>query len=227
MRLTWLLAVIAISGCGHPAGESKRKERDRIDLSQTVTRNPRAESGIFRNFPDNWRQFISSSPELKLPVIVHSREEVWQPQVSSQCRFSTDSGGVVPEVTLSWNEPDRQGAIRFDLALHHDGFGRNYYSTATASSLPKRFNLPPNSALINDPEAVLLTGPGLFPLLMNFKTQTVEDRARQQRVRNQTVGLRELAAGLTYTIRISRLAKHEWIEEKRSVFLTPVCPSSF
>ena len=232
MRFILLLATfvcaISTTGCRGP-GEKKRTDRDGIDLSQTVTRNPRAENGIFKNFKDNWRQFINTSPELALPVTVPPNEPVWQPQVASECLFSADAGAVVSQVTVSWNESDDPEAqpIRLDLALHHNGFGRNYYSTALPSGLPRRFNLPPNSSLIRDPEAVLLTGPGLFPLLMDFKTVKIEDPATHRRFRNRTIVLRDLAPGLTYTIRVCRLGKDEWGEEKRSVFVTPVCPNSF
>jgi hypothetical protein len=181
--------------------------------------------------------------------------EPWVPVVTPDCVFSPDAGGQVPQVTLIWNEPLRTdpgpGAppakqlpaaqqemaepggpaetptIRFDLALHQNGFGRNYYTAILASDRLQRFMLPSNSGLVNDTEAVLLTGPGLFPRLMDFRTQVLVDAAVRERFLQHTMVLQDLSQGLTYAIRLDRPANEQWSEEKRFAFLTPICPQEF
>lgn len=232
MRLTTLATISAgavlVGACGHSATKVKAADRERIDLSQGVTTNPRAEDKAFKNFKDNWRQFIIASPELALPVVRSTHKEPWQPQVLAECVSSPDAGGIVPQVTLSWNEMGPENPpTRFDLALHHNGFIRNYYSSALGTGRLQRFMLPSNNALAKDVEAVLLTGPGLFPKLMDFRTETLQDRDTKRQFRKETLVLRDLGPGLTYTIRMSRRARNGWEEEKQFAFLTPVCPNSF
>ena len=121
---------------------------------------------------------------MAVPVVGTPKQEqaVPEPIIFSECVFSPEAHGYVPLVTITWNEPvgqvvetpaalaqQRQGEVhvrRFDLGLHHDPFARNFYSSAFSTDKLKRFDLPPNSALVNNPEAVLLTGPGLFPKLV-------------------------------------------------------------
>jgi hypothetical protein len=169
-------------------------------------------------------------------------EEPWEPIVVADCVQSQDAGAMVPQVTLTWNEPavDRPDTIRavsqggaqaletprhrIDLAVHHNGFGRNFYSSALSTAAFQRFNLPSSSALVNDTEAVVLTGPALFPKLMAFRAEIIQDRDSGRRLRRQVLVLRDLSEGLTYQIRLSSPADGAWREEQESVFLTPVCP---
>jgi hypothetical protein len=74
---------------------------------------------------------------------------------------------------------------------------------------------------------VLLTGPGLFPKLMDFKSQTVQDRDTNRQITNYSLVLRDLNHGVTYTIRASQLVGNEWTNERQFAFVTPVCPKSF
>jgi hypothetical protein len=129
-------------------------------------------------------------------------------------------------VTLSWREEPQEDppALRFDLAILHDGFARNYYSAALATDKLQRFKLPPTSALITNEEAVLLTGPGLFPKIVDFTVQATQDRETGRAFTLHTLVLRDLSDGLTYTIRIDRASASAWKEAGRYVFLTPVCP---
>ena len=238
-----LVACILSVACGGQ-GERRRGRDGRIALDQEVTVNPKPQDAAFKDFPKTWRELISTSAELALPVL-HAepkpKDEPWAPIVIAQCVFSADAGGLVPQVTLTWNDtitrdqtPQAQaqrqadaGRLRFDLALHHNGFGRNYYSTILAGETLQRFKLPSNSGLVKDQEAVLLTGPGLFPKLMDYRAETVQEPDTNQQFGKHTLVLRDLSQGLTYTIRVDRPTGNGWSEERRTVFLTPVCPDSF
>jgi hypothetical protein len=241
--------MVSILAC---RGRDVRRTDERIDLDQKVTVAPKPQDVIFVDFQKNWRRFISPSAELARPVVHRPepgpKEERWAPIVTPECVFSADAGGRVPQVTLVWDEPfstreirakvAQEGpagqaspadipGVRFDLALHRDGFGRNYYTAILAPEKLQRFKLPSNSDLINDTEAVLLTGPGLFPKLMDFRAEMLEDHATRQVFSQLTLVLRDLSDGLTYTIRMDRAGASVWNEEKRFTFLTPICPQSF
>jgi hypothetical protein len=168
--------------------------------------------------------------------------------------FSADAGRMAAQVTLVWNEavggvivegprvgkkaaqpaaaaPAAAAAqseqIRFDVAVDHNAFARNYYSSALATDKLKRFTLPSNSALLTDTQSVLLTGPGLFPKLMDFKSQALTDRDTNQQFLRQELVLKDLKQGLTYAIRMSRLAGSQWNGEQQFAFVAPVCPNKF
>ncbi len=205
---------------------------------------PQPQDVLFKDFPKNWRQHIASTPVLKLPVTPPARgEQTWQPSVISACVFSIDAGGLVPEVNISWNEPIRvteprlaaaqaqaQGTpnasgaqLRFDLALQQNAFARNYYSTALSTSKLERFALPSNSPMVNDEAAVLQAGPGLFPKLMDFRAEDLQDRDTRQRFNKYTLVMRDLNQGVSYVFRVSRLQRNEWSDPRQLVVLTPVC----
>ncbi len=217
---------------------AQRRDRDSIDLTQDVTTDRKPQDKSFADFEKNWRRFISASPELAMPVVTLEKTPggaLWEPAVVSECVSSPGAGGLVPQVTLTWSGPPSGSAgaadpsrdvpaLRFDLAVHHDGFGRNYYSSALASDRHERFELPSNSALIENPEAVLLTGPGLFPRLAGFEAQAVQDRDTGRRLERYTLTLQDLSAGLSYAIREDRRSDDEWTAGGSFVFLTPVCP---
>ncbi len=210
-----------------------------------MTTPQKPQDKVFADFEKNWSRFISASPDLARPVVTPRRapdERPWQPQVVADCTFSADAAGLVPQATLSWDAPlvgdsashgstpqagESVPRLRFDLSLHHNGFGRNYFSSALASDKPSRFMLPSTSGLVDDKEAVLLTGPGLFPKLVDFSVQVLQDRDSGRKIERLTLVLRDLSAGLSYTIRLDRPSGNEWRDEGQFVFLTPVCPSSF
>jgi hypothetical protein len=123
--------------------------------------------------------------------------------------------------------PAETPRLRFDLALHQNGLGRNYYTAILASDKTQRFMLPSNSGLVNDAEAVVLTGPGLFPRLADFRTQVFVDAGIRQQFMQHTMVLEDLSQGLTYTLRMDRPAASQWNEERRFSFLTPICPRDF
>jgi hypothetical protein len=178
----------------------------------------------------------------------------FEPIVISECVRSTDAGAVVPQVTLSWNEtagggPDivlaaqRGGRpptaqqppaaaappsrLRVDLAIHHNGLGRNYYTTAFSDQKLQRFQLPSTSALVKDEPAVRLTGTGIFPRLLEFRIESLRERETQAQFEKHTLVLRDLNPGVSYTISIDRPAGNQWNEARRFVFLSPVCTQSF
>lgn len=256
MRFTCLLAlavcIFSSDACGRRSEARRRhraverRERE-IERGQGIVFQPK--DVLYVNFAKNWPQFVSRLPELALPVTRVVQRQPWQPLITAECVFSADAGRMVPQVTLSWNEssgvisspeiarrrqqqtPAAAAApvpIRFDLGLHQDAFTRNYFSSALATDKLKRFNLPPNSALTNDTPAVLMTGPGLFPKLMDYRTEALQDPNTNQSFTHQTLVLRDLNHALTYSIRMSRrFSEKEWSGEQEFAFLTPVCPSSF
>jgi hypothetical protein len=242
MRLVLIALVVFTSGC---RSRGERGEHDGVNLGQNVTVNSKPVDPVFKDFPKTWRQFISSSPELALAVIPPEKREPAPPEAItfSECVFSPDAGGYVPQVTISWNEMSGQviearassaqrtqteeQVRRFDLGLHHDPFTRNFYSSIFSGDRLKRFSLPSNSALVNNPEAVLLTGPGLFPKLMDYRAELLQDPATNRQFTKQTVVVRELSEGISNTMRVSHLVGKEWTTEQEFIFLAPVCPVSF
>jgi hypothetical protein len=220
-------------------GRSRRGGRDGY-LGETAPVDPPKDK-IFVDFAKNWRQVISESPELALPVTRPERPAArpWQPRVLTQCVFSDDAGGLVPQVTLSWNETDdiillrakaRQTEtppLRFDLAVHFDGFSRNYLSAALSTGKLERFKLPSNSPLVKDQAAVLESGPGLFPKVVEYRTESLQERDTQRAFVQHTLALRDLNHAVSYTIRMDRREANGWTEDSRFEFQTPVCPTSF
>jgi hypothetical protein len=224
-------------------------------LDQDVTKEPKPKDAIFIDFQNNWRKFISQTPELALPVIPIKEGEqkvAWEPLILSRCVFSADAGGFVPQMTLVWNETPaappstpgiaqvkqveqqasapptiEPGKTRFDLAVHFQGFEKNQFTSAIASDKDKRFNLPSNSNLVANPDALLLTGPSLFPKVLDFHTEMVTDRDNNREIPKNTLVLRDFSPGLTYTLRMSTLGQNQWLENKQVVFSTPVCPKDF
>jgi hypothetical protein len=225
-----------------------QQREETINLGQKVTDDRKPKDPIFIDFEKNWRQFISQRPELALPVIPMKegeQKQPWDPIITSNCVQSQDAGGFVPQVTISWNEPmeviaapggkaqqqtpppQDQGGLRFDLSIHYRGFARNYYSTALSADKDKRFNLPSNSDLAKNTEAVLLTGPSLFPKLIDYRTDVIKDVTNNREIGKHTLVLRDLSPGLSYTIRVCVRGENNWKEEKEVVFMTPICPQNF
>jgi hypothetical protein len=254
-----LSSLTVILACGRLTRRGERANTNTsnvINLSQEVTNEPKSKDPIFADFKKNWRQFINQSPELALPVIPVNVEQrtSWEPVVLSDCIYSNDAGGYVPQVTLVWTEasgqtpvsgverpPTQQSQtgqvvqeskrepprIRFDLAVHYQGFERNFYSSALPTDIQKRFTLPSNSALVGQEETLLLTGPSLFPKLVDYRLEMVREPNTNREVPKQTLVISDLSQGLSYNIRVSNLTEQRWTGNKEFVFLTPVCPRKF
>ncbi|HKE57730.1 MAG TPA: hypothetical protein VKB46_13545 [Pyrinomonadaceae bacterium] len=246
-----IISLSSIAACRRNK-TSQRTNGNETKHDQDVTINAKPQDAIFIDFQQNWRQLISQSPEFTLPVVAKPPEqkEVWEPLVLAECVFSPDAGTQVPQVTLVWNEPAqvqvptvpaaaKQAAsaqttqtadlarTRFDLSTNYQGFAKNEYSSTLATDKLKRFNLPSNSALVSQPEAVVQAGPSLFPKLMDFRTESIRDRDTNRDLVKKTLVLRDLTPGLTYTIRVLVRGDNQWSEEKEVVFLTPVCFKTF
>jgi len=259
--LSWLILTCLI-----PTTACKRRGPQRtgegVSLDQNVTHDKKPKDPIFIDFQNNWRKFISPTAELALPVIPIKKEEqpreVPQPVINSQCVFSADAGGFVPQVTLLWTEtpapspspgpvielarqvkqpqpeqaqqlqqPADPSKLRFDLAVHFQGFEKNQFTSTLASDKEKRFNLPSNSNFIANSDALLLSGPSLFPKVMDFRTEMVRDRDANRDIPKSTLVLRDLNGGLAYKLRMSTLGQNQWNEIKQVVFTTPICPQDF
>jgi hypothetical protein len=230
----------------------RRREGDEMNLNQDVTVTGKPQDVIFKDFGNNWRQFISKNPQLAATVVgtTEHRETAPEPIISPECLYSSSAKGYVPRITITWNEApdqvvngrfsrahevqqlqqtgqDQVPEMRIDLGLHHEPFTRNYFSSALSSEVSKRFSLPSNSALVTDPEAVRLTGPGLFPQLIAVRTQVLLDAASQRQIMRNTLVMQELSQGLSYQMRISRPAGNQWTSDQYFVFMSPVCQSSF
>lgn len=250
MRLFFLLSLsvslTSITGCNRTEANNRRNERDEIDLNQNVTVRGKPQDAVFKDFEKNWRKFISNAPQLAVAVVGTAQPPPVEPLITSECVFSSEAKGYVPQITISWNEPpspitemrarlrqqtqqaQSEGAsMRLDLGVNYDAFARNYYSSILSTDKLQRFSLPSNSALVNNPNTVILTGPGLFPKLMDFRTQPLQDPATNRRFEKQTVVLREVSEGIAYTMRVSQLSGNNWNADRQLVFTAPVCPNSF
>jgi hypothetical protein len=246
------LGIVWVSGCSKKPA-APRGESGEIELNQNVTVSGRPLDPVFKDFDNNWRQFVSDNPRLTLAVLGtdQRRPPAVEPIIVPECIFSESIKGFVPRVTVTWNEAAGQSAaaarfanvksvqqtsqegqteipaMRFDLGLHHDPFTRNFFSSALSTDVSKRFSLPSNSALLTNPEAVRLTGPGLFPKLLSVRTQVLQDAATNLQINRTTVAMQELNQGLSYQMRVSRLANNQWAADQLFVFMSPVCQTSF
>jgi hypothetical protein len=248
--LSWfsLILCVACSSACRSKQSSRGGDPDEINLSQNVTVKSKPQDVVFKDFENNWRKFISPSPLLAMPVVgtVQQRENAPQPIITPECLYVQSADGYVPRITITWNgEPavmakarvkeanatasgqEQAPEMRLDLALHHDAFARNYYSSVLSTDVNQRFNLPSNSGLVKDPEAVRLTGPGLFPQLLEFRTQLLHDTANNRQVARNTVVIQELSEGLTYQMRVSHRTGNQWTADQQFIFVTPVCQTSF
>lgn len=219
----------------------KREREEEINLEQEVTNRQIPRDSIFFQFEKNWKKFISPLPELTRPVFVEQQEvPTWQPLVITDCVYSQEAGGAVPQVELTWQEPVAQNTVRFDIALQSQGFERNYYSSVFPVERLKRFSLPLRSELVRDTAALLLTGPAMFPKIVQFSRTAIRvagtDTLGQPQVRNakganaaarEEVKLRivELGAGLSYKIRKCTFNKESWNATQEVIFNTPICPT--
>src|SRR5271167_4108850 len=222
MRLLCLFSIVialAFTGACHNQQDRGRKEApDEVRLNQNVTTG-KPQDPVFKDFDKNWRKFISNSPQLTAQIVGTPVQEsrVQEPIISSECIYSPEAQGYVSKATITWNDNQpnttlfnrirQQGQtetpmMRFDLGLVHDAFAGNFFSSALSTENGKRFSLPSDSALIKNPEALLLTGPGLFPKLLDYRAEVLEDRNTNRQFVRQTVVLGELSQGLSYNMRV-------------------------
>jgi len=238
MCLFSIVVMVFMNGC---RGSGGRGEHNRTEV------NSKAQSPEFKDFPNTWRQFISKSPEFTVPVtgIVRPERAAPEPIISSECVYSSEARGLVPVVTISWTVPAGQVTEtetaataarqqpaeaplrRFDLGQHYKSFERNLYSSALSTDKLKRFNLPSNSALVGNQEAVVGAGPGLFPVLADYRVEEIKDQKSNRRFYQETVVLSELSEGISNTLRVSSLAGREWKTDQVIQFMVPVCLVSF
>jgi hypothetical protein len=219
------LARLALGGllaaaCGPGQGP---RPADGVHLDQRVTTQRVRRDAAFADFETHWQRFVSPSPDLARAVSESpgGTQERWAPTSTAACQHSTTAGGLVPLVMLTWSDPTPGAAeapprLRVDLAVHHRGFERALYSSAVLDDRQDRLLLPSTSGLVADPDALLLTGPVLFPTL-------VDDNAVAPTPGRHEIGLRDLGEGLTYAVRLSRWDAGAWIERGRTLVLVPVC----
>ena len=250
----WLSLVLCIAwGSACRSKQATRSgERNEIDLNQNVTVNSKPQDVVFKDFEKNWRKFVSDNPQLAAAVVgtVQRPEGAPEPIISPECVYSDGAKGFVPRITITWNEAASQVVnersarvqevqksqqaeqvqvpeMRIDLGLHHDPFTRNYFSSVLSTEVSKRFGLPSNSDLLSNPEAVRLTGPGLFPQLIAVRSQLLHDAATNRQIARNTVVMQELSEGLSYQMRVSHPAGNQWTASQQFVFVSPVCQTSF
>jgi len=210
--------------------EQEQKEKDKINLGQEVANRIMLQDSIFIHFEKNWQQFIAPARELLSPVNLEQKA-AWEPLIFSDCRYYQDAHTNVPQVTISWNEPASQVPFRFDIALHYQGFEKNYYTSVFPVEKLKRFNIPQNSQFLKDTTAVLLTGPPLFPKIIdmeqhNIQTENEPKNLTYQRIPmvKQTLRITELGQGLSYRIRKCSFDGQQWKPTREITFTTPICP---
>jgi len=221
-----------------------------LELEQGITTDIQPQDEIFVDFEANWRKFISPREELTLEVVTQDSDVTWKPLIFSECVFSEGAGAYVPAMTLTWIErsPVSDNApVRFDVTTHYQGFQRDFYATIFPVAAEQRFNLPSNSALVTNTEAVLLTGPALFPKVVEFSQtslstgpQTAPQAEPQTEPQTGPVAqataiggfqyqlkVQDLGPGLAYKIRKCDLVQSEWRTDQLATFSTPVCAQKF
>jgi hypothetical protein len=236
MNISWICQIFLLVSltlltvdCGKKGKETMEKQDEGdIDLDQDVTNERRPQDTAFLSFEKNWRKFISPAPELLRPVVVAKQPVAWTPIIISDCKFSAEAGGPVAQVEISWQAAPVEQPMRFDLAVHYQGFEKNYYSTVFPVEEQKRFNLPSNSRFVADPEAMLLTGPSMFPKVVQFKTAnlpTTNQVAANRNLKAYTLRLRDLGPGLSYRIRMCTFNREVWTPAQTFTFTSPICPN--
>jgi hypothetical protein len=231
-----LIGVLSLSSCRSKDLDSERGEGDHDGVNAIQPKDP-----IFLDFRRNFKQLVSTSHELTLPVSIVGQPKGarWLPIIQQDCVFSAAAGKNVPQVTLTWNEVPQPATLqvaetnlpptrlRFDLSLHFQGLEQNEYSSALSTDTLKRFVLPSNSTLVSNTDALLVTGPSLFPKLVSFHAQTITPPGSSQSVSRQTLVMSEFAQGLAYRLRRARFGGQQWNEDGQLSFSTPVCPQDF
>ncbi|MGZ5253773.1 MAG: hypothetical protein ACXWV5_06285 [Flavitalea sp.] len=207
--------------------------RDQIDLDQNVTNRPLPVDSVFLNFERDWKKFISPTQVFLLPIM-KEQEETWEPLVFSDCSFVAEAKRNIPQVEIAWNSPPMQSAVRFDIALHYQGFEKNYYTSVLIGDTQTRFNIPGNSSFVKDTAAVILTGPALFPKVLNFAQQTsasnpaaINQASQQVNMVRNVLRLSDLGPGLSYRIRMCNMVGEQWTPTREVIVTTPICPTDY
>jgi len=217
--------------------DETRKD-DQVNIDQQITQRFYPKDSVFLNFDKTWQKFISRTPELMRPVMQQAQQQ-WQPLIISDCVYSQDAGHVVPQVEITWTEPEvQERTVRFDIALQSQGFERNYYTTAFPVQAPQRFVIPGISAFVTDTAAILLTGPALLPKVIQFSEQRVtsspsdtgvqvrsfEPTGGRRGLVKKTLKIQELGFGLSYKFRMASFNREAWAPTQEVIFTTPICP---
>ncbi len=189
------------------------------------------------DFQKHWRSYVSNSAELALPVTTPAGLAEWAPILSAECVSSGEALAAGPTVsldtlvTLSWNDPapadGEAPPVRFDVSLDDEGLDRNHYASILGTDVGQRFALPSTSGLIDDLQALFTVGEGLFPWLVGYRTQRIQDRTSGASLLMSTLQLRSFSGGLSYSLRMDVRDAFGWTEARRTVLLAPVCPTSF
>lgn len=150
----------------------------------------------------------------------------WDPEIKVDCQYYAAAGGRIPLVQVHWLSPPANTPVRFDIALHYQGFQKNYYSTLFPVEKEKRFGLPLQSNYIRDSPAVLLTGPSLFPKVVDYQSaiDTSATRIGKTHIDGNTLLLTDVGPGLAYRIRMCTFAKGAWTPSHEILFSAPICP---
>jgi hypothetical protein len=124
-----------------------------------------------------------------------------------------------------------QQPVRFDIALHFQGFEKNYYTTVFPVENLKRFNIPANSQFLLDTAAVLLTGPAMLPKVIDFHQETIQmpsqptlKKQGESVMMKQSLRIIDMGPGLSYRIRLCTFNKESWTPTREVIFTTPICP---
>jgi hypothetical protein len=218
----WLAAGLG-GTMGLSCAAAPRSQDEGVQLAQHVTTRRAPRDPAFDDFEAGWRRFVSPAAELAEPVGNGPQDSIpWTPAIAAECVHSAAAGGEVPMVTLSWREPRSKSeevavVARLDLTVHHRGFERAYFTSVRLGSDQSRLLLPASSALVADLDALLLTGPVIYPAVTSFRREPAEDGDRV------VAALRDLGEGLTYTVRLSLRQDGAWLQSGQAMVLAPVC----
>ena len=197
-----LLALLALTACSTPSQNQQ--------------------TNLANDFQNRWRlDFVSHDPRLDVGVVTPVTPNTLDPILTSTC----SAIGAAPTIQLTWNEPADPIAVpdyRLDLTITYQGFERNYYSSAYPVAAGVRFLLPDNSSFMTDEPSILAIGPAIFPIISGYAIERVAPALSRV-----TLTLDEIGEARDFTLRFSVRQGAAWSETKRTVFLTPVCPTSF
>jgi hypothetical protein len=209
-RLGWCVAaLLGVAACG--GNDSSQGDEVTVDVDD-----------LYDDFPNTWRTMVSDRDELGYALVDDGNAEGWQPAVVSDCVASAAAGGNVARVQLTWVEDGN--TERFDLTVAYRGFETGYFTTAFPVEAGTRFLLPPDSAYLDDEQAMLQVGPGVFPLVSGYAREELDDLAGSA---VYTLTIEGLSAGLSYTIRGANLQDDRWYARKKYAFSTPICIQRF
>jgi len=218
-----LFFLYLLAAC-HPG---RNNGEGQIDLDQQVTNETHPRDTVFRNFNQNWKKFISTQAELDKAVDTSQQPMGWEPEIRVDCQYSRAAGGIIPLVQVSWTSAQADTNVRMDIALLYRGFQNNYYSTVFPLTPNRRFALALHSNYLKDSAAVLLTGPSLFPKVVDFRLREADTSAKAVQgpaLRQHTLLLTDVGPGLTYRLRMCMLHEGSWQTSREMLFSAPICP---